>query len=74
LIHGDLSEYNILYEGGELYFIDVSQSIEHNHLNAFNFLKRDIINVNRYFKHVKCLVLRPKDVSLYFPEIFTTLI
>ena len=30
--------------------IDVSQSIESDHPQAYNFLKRDIINVNDYFK------------------------
>ena len=35
----------------KLYFIDVSQSIEHDHPNSMLFLKRDIINVNNYFIH-----------------------
>lgn len=29
--------------------IDVSQSIEHDHPSALEFLRRDILNVNLYF-------------------------
>ena len=50
LIHADLSEYNLLYWKGVIYFIDVSQSLEHDHPSAIEFLKRDICNVNDYFQ------------------------
>ncbi|EGS20322.1 putative extragenic suppressor of the bimD6 mutation protein [Thermochaetoides thermophila DSM 1495] len=49
LVHGDLSEYNILYNEGVLYIIDVSQSVEHDHIEATNFLRMDIRNVNDFF-------------------------
>ena len=52
MVHADLSEYNLLYYKEKIYFIDVSQSIEHDHPQSLDFLKRDIINVNDYFsKH-----------------------
>ena len=38
LVHGDLSEYNILYQDGIAYFIDVSQSVEPAHPNSYQFL------------------------------------
>uniref|UniRef100_A0A7S3ZDD4 Serine/threonine-protein kinase RIO1 n=2 Tax=Lotharella globosa TaxID=91324 RepID=A0A7S3ZDD4_9EUKA len=50
LVHADLSEYNILYLNKKLYIIDVSQSVEHDHPNATAFLKKDIENVNIFFK------------------------
>lgn len=50
LVHGDLSEYNVLYHNNELYIIDVSQSVEHDHPHSFEFLRMDIKNVNAYFK------------------------
>eukprot|EP00933_Yihiella_yeosuensis_P079002 TRINITY_DN9105_c3_g1_i1.p1 TRINITY_DN9105_c3_g1~~TRINITY_DN9105_c3_g1_i1.p1 ORF type:complete len:530 (-),score=158.68 TRINITY_DN9105_c3_g1_i1:199-1788(-) len=49
LVHGDLSEYNMLYDDGKLYMIDVSQSVETDHPQALDFLKRDCVNVNGYF-------------------------
>lgn len=47
LIHADLSEYNILWHPKErkCYFIDVSQSVEPSHENAFKFLYRDCQNI-----------------------------
>lgn len=50
LIHADLSEYNILYHNEHLYIIDVSQSVEHDHPSAFDFLRADIRNVDDYFR------------------------
>ncbi|CAJ1408745.1 unnamed protein product [Effrenium voratum] len=49
LVHGDLSEYNMLYFAGNLYIIDVSQSVESDHPHALDFLKRDCVNVNSFF-------------------------
>ena len=50
LVHGDLSEYNMLYHGGNVIFIDVSQSVEHDHPHSFNFLRMDCQNVNDFFR------------------------
>ena len=45
LVHADLSEYNILYHDGSLVIIDVSQSVEHDHPRAFEFLMKDCTNI-----------------------------
>lgn len=50
LVHGDLSEYNILLYRKRPVIIDVGQSMVTDHPNALEFLKRDIYNVNRYFQ------------------------
>lgn len=60
LVHADLSEYNVLYHSGTLYIIDVSQSVEHNHPHAFEFLRKDLGNIEEFFSRrgVACLGLR----------------
>lgn len=49
LVHADLSEYNILFHNDQPYIIDVSQSVEHDHPHAFDFLRSDIKNVEEFF-------------------------
>lgn len=49
LVHGDLSEYNILYHKRQIIIIDVSQSVEDDHPMALDFLRRDCANVNDFF-------------------------
>ncbi|KAF7346376.1 Serine/threonine-protein kinase RIO1 [Mycena sanguinolenta] len=60
LVHADLSEYNILYHEEHLHIIDVSQSVEHDHPSAFDFLRNDLKNVEEFFarRDVHCLGLR----------------
>ncbi|KAI5428754.1 uncharacterized protein LOC127127117 [Lathyrus oleraceus] len=50
LVHGDLSEYNILYYEGHLYIIDVSQSVDLDHPLANDFLHEDCTHVSDFFK------------------------
>lgn len=61
LVHGDLSEFNILY-GNQPYLIDMGQSITRDHPRAFQFLMRDIRNINRFFKN-RCDVRN--DVEIF---------
>jgi RIO kinase 1 len=50
LVHGDLSEFNILIEGNDPVFIDFSQSTAVEAQNASELLKRDVTVLCRFFK------------------------
>ena len=49
LVHGDLSEYNVIVHDGELYVIDLGQAVTVHHHNARSFLERDCENLARFF-------------------------
>ncbi|XP_042299308.1 serine/threonine-protein kinase RIO3-like [Sceloporus undulatus] len=50
LVHADLSEYNMLWHGGQVWLIDVSQSVEPTHPHGLEFLFRDCRNVSQFFQ------------------------
>jgi len=50
LVHGDLSEYNILVNGDDLVIIDVGQSVVSDHPQALEFLNRDVRNILNHFQ------------------------
>lgn len=52
LVHGDLSEYNVMIWKNEPVIFDMSQSVNLKHPNALRFLERDLENLNRYFKRI----------------------
>ena len=49
LVHGDLSEYNVVVEDGELVVIDLGQAVTVHHPNSDMFLQRDCRNVAKFF-------------------------
>ncbi|KAG2443598.1 hypothetical protein HXX76_001949 [Chlamydomonas incerta] len=61
LVHADLSEYNILYHKGELYIIDVSQSVDLDHPKALDFLREDCKHVNDYFRRAGVATLTVRE-------------
>ncbi len=50
LVHGDISEYNILIRDGTPYIIDFGQAVVLSHPNAERFLERDVGNIISYFR------------------------
>ncbi|MFO7927126.1 MAG: serine/threonine-protein kinase Rio1 [Halobacteriota archaeon] len=49
LVHGDLSEYNIVVHDGELCILDLGQAVTVHHPNSREFLERDCHNVAAFF-------------------------
>lgn len=62
LVHADLSEFNMLYEGDKLYVIDVSQSVEHDHPHALEFLRKDCTNVTEFFRKNGVCVMTVREL------------
>lgn len=50
LVHGDLSEFNILYHNQKPVIIDISQAVSIDHPKAEVYLVRDIKNMISYFE------------------------
>lgn len=52
LVHGDLSEYNVMIWKGRPIIFDVSQAVPLSHPLADILLYRDLKNINRYFSRL----------------------
>jgi RIO kinase 1 len=50
LVHGDLSEYNVVFHEGQLYVLDLGQGVTVHHPNSRDFLERDCENVASFFR------------------------
>uniref|UniRef100_A0A8C9MEJ8 Serine/threonine-protein kinase RIO1 n=1 Tax=Serinus canaria TaxID=9135 RepID=A0A8C9MEJ8_SERCA len=68
LVHADLSEFNMLYHGGDVYIIDVSQSVEHDHPHALEFLRKDCANVNDFFQKHNVAVMTVKELFEFITD------
>lgn len=62
LVHGDLSEYNVLMRDGEPVVIDCGQALLTEHPNAIDFLRRDVENLNRYFRRLGVDVMESESM------------
>jgi RIO kinase 1 len=61
LVHGDLSEYNVMMWKGKPVIFDVAQAVPTSHPMAAFFLRRDLTNVNRFFSRLGVKVLSVEE-------------
>ncbi|GAB6860909.1 serine/threonine-protein kinase Rio1 [Haloplanus litoreus] len=67
LVHGDLSEYNLIIHDGELVVIDLGQAVTVHHPNAEDFLERDCRNVAAFFTR-QGIDVDPADLQAFVTE------
>ncbi len=69
LVHGDLSEFNILYHNQKPIIIDISQAVSIHHPKAEVYLVRDIKNIFKYFEKLGIETPDPKE---FYYEVIKT--
>lgn len=62
LVHGDLSEYNVMVWRGRPVLFDFSQAVPIEHPSSEQFLVRDIENINRYFSKIGVEVIDVEEI------------
>lgn len=62
LVHGDLSEYNIMNFNEQPVIFDLSQAVAITHPRANEFLERDIVNINRFFNKADIEVKHHQEI------------
>ena len=63
IVHGDLSEYNIMMWKGRPVVFDVSQSVSIEHPMADELLTRDLTNMNRFFSRLNVKVIPVEELN-----------
>lgn len=61
LVHGDLSEYNMMLYKGDIVLFDMAQAVPSSHPMARSLLERDLANINRFFSKLGVKVLTPEQ-------------
>ncbi len=56
LVHADFSEYNILNRNNKPVIIDWAQAILIEHPRVLEFMERDLVNINKWFKNKGVIV------------------
>lgn len=72
LVHADLSEFNLILHDDDLYIIDVSQSVEQDHVMASEFLRRDCANVNQFFRKKQVATLTLRELFEFITDLTVT--
>lgn len=68
LVHADLSEFNLLYLDGQIVVIDVSQSVEHDHPQSFEFLRKDCTNISEFFRKREVATMTVKELFEFITD------
>ena len=72
VIHGDLSEYNVILKpDGHILIIDWPQYVKTDQVNASELLERDLLNIVTFFKRrfkIKIQVQEVRDYVTGEPE------
>ncbi|HEX9906939.1 MAG TPA: serine protein kinase RIO [Thermoplasmata archaeon] len=63
LVHGDISEFNVLMLGSEPVIIDVGQAVMLDHPLSGELLERDVRNLARYFRRYKMAIDASKELA-----------
>ena len=63
LVHGDLSEYNIMVWNGKPVIFDMSQAVPTSHPMADFLLRRDLTNLNRFFSRLDVEAVPVEDAA-----------
>jgi RIO-like serine/threonine protein kinase len=75
VIHGDLSDYNIILKPNlEVLIIDWPQYVKADHPNAKELLARDVQNVLRYFRRKRMLKVDLEQALEYVTGVRKTVI
>lgn len=69
IVHGDLSEYNILVAEDELVWIDFSQGVHVSHPEALELGKRDVRNVANFFRKQGADIDLENALKQVFPDV-----
>lgn len=65
LVHGDLSEYNVMVYRNRPYIIDVSQAVKITHPSSHSLLQRDLSNLVKYFSRLSVKTPRLDELLDY---------
>ena len=65
IVNGDISEYNILYDGSLPWIIDWPQFVPVSHVNANELLLRDISKTTMFFKKRFGIILETEVAKTY---------
>ncbi|NXW07589.1 RIOK1 kinase, partial [Fregetta grallaria] len=65
---GQLSVFVCRYHSGDVYIIDVSQAVEHDHPHALEFLRKDCANVNDFFQKHNVAVMTVRELFEFITD------